>query len=333
MRPNVSQQESQITRLRLFLGVDGGQSHTEAVVADEIGRVLGRGVGGPSNHAEQPGGRERLRNAVMDSVGEALRNAGLPATDKTLFESAHFGMTGGADFKEEIIGQTVKAERLVVGHDGPTALFGSTAGRPGIVVIAGTGSVIYGENASGETAKIGGLGYLFSDEGSGFWLAAQMIRLAIKEQDGLVPPSGLETLVLEYFRRPGIREITNDFYNSKISRDDLAGFAKRAQQAASDGNLVIRDQIAFGASVLVASVGIAAKRLNFNSAFPVSHAGGMFRGEVMRSCFAELLRNEIPNATFTDPVFGPAIGALLLAFRQAGIEIRTEMLDNLETTT
>jgi N-acetylglucosamine kinase-like BadF-type ATPase len=313
--------------------VDGGQSHTEAVVADEGGRVLGRGFGGPSNHAEQPGGRERLRNAITESVGEALQKGNLPGIENTVFDSAHFGMTGGADFKEAIITQAVNADRLAIGHDAPTALFGSTAGRPGIVVIAGTGSVVYGENAAGETVQVGGLGYLFSDEGSGFWLATQVIRLAIKEQDGLLPASGLESLVLEFFQRPSVRDVTNDFYNSKTSRDDLAGFAKRAQQAASDGNLTIREQIAFGASVLVNSVSVAAERLKFKSRFPVAYAGGMFRGEVMRSCFAEMLRNENPDATFTAPIFGPAIGALLLAYRRAGIIIEKELLDNLEMTT
>ncbi|MEP7213350.1 MAG: BadF/BadG/BcrA/BcrD ATPase family protein [Acidobacteriota bacterium] len=313
--------------------MDGGQSHTEAVVADERGMILGRGFGGPSNHAEQPGGRERLRKAVADSADEALRKAGLPATENTVFESAHFGMTGGADFKEEIITQAIKANRISIGHDGPTALFGSTAGQSGIVAIAGTGSVVYGENTAGETAKIGGLGYLFSDEGSGFWLATQVVRLAIKEQDGMVPQSGLELLVLDFFQRPSIRDVTNDFYNAKLSRDDLAAFAKRAQEAAANGNVVVREQIRSGANVLVKSVKVAAERLNFSSEFPVAYTGGMFRGEIMRSCFAEELGKEVPNATFTDPIFGPAIGALLLAFRQAGIDIGKVLLNNLKTTT
>jgi N-acetylglucosamine kinase-like BadF-type ATPase len=65
-------------KFQIFLGVDGGQSHTEAIAADEAGRILGRGFGGASNHAEQPGGRERLRNAILESVGAALKKANLP---------------------------------------------------------------------------------------------------------------------------------------------------------------------------------------------------------------------------------------------------------------
>ncbi len=325
----MNESKIQNPKSKIFLGVDGGQSHTEAVVADEYGNVLASGFGGASNHAEYPGGRERLKSAILNSVGEALKNANLPPVEKTIFTAAHFGMTGGADYKEEIINEAVAAEYSVVGHDAPTALFGATAGEPGIVVVAGTGSVVYGENKRGETTKIGGLGYLFSDEGSGFWLALQTIRLAIKEQDGLLAPSGLEQLVLNFFRREKIRELTNDFYSAKVTRDDLASFAKAAHEAAAAGNEIIGDQIKFGASVLVESVQSAVKRLSFQDNFPVAGVGGMFQGELMRKYFSELLQREIPAAVFIEPRFNPAIGAVLLAYKQAKIEISETLLANL----
>jgi N-acetylglucosamine kinase-like BadF-type ATPase len=315
---------------RIFLGVDGGQSHTEALVADENGRILGRGLGGASNHAEQPGGRERLKRAIISSVSEALSRANLPDLSEVVFAAAHFGMTGGADFKEEIIGEIVKAESIIVSHDAPTALFGASAGTPGIVVIAGTGSVVYGENKLGETTKIGGLGYLFSDEGSGFWLALQTIRLAIKEQDGLIPQVGLEKLVLDFFKRKKIRDVTNDYYFERMSRDDLASFAKNAHGAAQSGNVVIQDQIKLGANVLVDSVRSAAIRLGFENDFIVASVGGMFQAQLMKKYFSESLQKKIPEAVFTKPRFDPAVGALLLAYRYIGIEIGEDLLKNLE---
>ena len=148
----------QNAKSKMFLGVDGGQSHTEAIIADENGNVLANGFGGASNHADVPGGRERLQKAVIKSVGEALKKADLPPIDETIFAAAHFGMTGEANYKEKIIGEIVRAESLVIGHDAPTALFGASAGTPGIVVIAGTGSVVFGMNEPGETARAGGLG-------------------------------------------------------------------------------------------------------------------------------------------------------------------------------
>ncbi len=326
----MNEDEIQKQKSEIFLGVDGGQSHTEAIIADEAGNILARGFGGASNHAEHPGGRERLRNAILSSVGEALKNAGLPPLDEIVFASAHFGMTGGADFKEEIIGEIVRAEHFKVGHDAPTALFGSTAGKPGIVVIAGTGSVVYGENSSGETAQLGGLGYLFSDEGSGFWLALQTIRLAIKEQDGLIEPAGLQQLVLKFFNKQKIREVTNDYYFAKISRDQLAKLSRPAHEAALAGNTVIQEQIKFGANVLAKSVASAARRLNFSAPFPVAGVGGMFRAGLMKKYFTENLQEIVPAAVFTEPRFNPAVGALLLAYREAKIEINETILMNLE---
>lgn len=325
----MNQFETQKTESKFFLGVDGGQSHTEAVVSDETGSILGRGLGGASNHAEQPGGRERLRNAILKSVGQALEKAHLSSLEETTFASAYFGMTGGADFKEEIIGEIVKANNFTVSHDAQTALFGSTAGKPGVVVIAGTGSIVYGENELGEITKIGGLGYLFSDEGSGFWLALQTIKLAIKEQDGLIPSAGLEKLVLDFFQRQKLRELTNDFYYGKLSRDELASFAKIAHEAAANGNGVIEEQIKFGASVLAESVRSAARRLGLQENFPVAGVGGMFRGELMKKHFTRFLQRVL-YAVFVEPRFNPAIGALLLAYKQANVEITESLLENLE---
>jgi glucosamine kinase len=328
----MSKSEIRNPKSEIFLGVDGGQSHTEAVIAGENGVILGRGLGGASNHAEVPGGRERLRNAIADSVGAALKSANLPPIDETVFSAAHCGMTGGADYKREIIGEIIKSDNLIVGHDAPTALYGATAGKPGIVVISGTGSVVYGENEAGETAQIGGLGFLFSDEGSGFWLAAQTIRLAIKERDGLIKNSGLENLVLNFFKVEEIRNLTTAFYNGKVSRDEIAALAKAAHEAAANGSELLQNQIRLGAEVLVESVKSAVNRLNFTEIFPVAGVGGMFRANLMNESFAEILSEKIPRAGFVKPLFSPAIGALLMAYRQAEIEITEQLLSNLENT-
>ncbi len=319
-------------KYEIYLGVDGGQSHTEAIIADERGNILGRGTGGASNHAEIPGGRERLRNAILKSVGEALRNSNSKFQISDLFASAHFGMTGGAEYKEAIIGEIIRADYFTVGHDAPTALFGATAGKPGIVVIAGTGSVVFGINDGGETARTGGLGYLFADEGSGFGLAAQTIRLAIKEHDNIIENDGLLELVLKFFGKNEIRQITDDFYNGKISRDEIAKLARHAHDAAQNGNDTLKREISAGIEVLVKNVKSVADKLNFRDGFPVSGVGGMFRGTLFKQTFVTVLKDKVPFADFTEPCFGPATGALLVAYRQAQVEITADLLKNLENT-
>ena len=318
-------------KLRIFLGVDGGQSSTKAVVADESGNILGVGFGGALNHGHLSDGRAKLRNALVESVNNALLDAKLPLIERVIFESVHCGMTGGADFKEDIIRQTLKAKKLFVGHDALTALYGATAGKPGIIVIAGTGSIVFGINEKGQTARAGGLGYIFADEGSGFWLAVETIKLAIGEQDFVVPKHGLREMVLDYFAVGEIRELTNAFYNGQISRDKIAAFAETIFNAAADGNQTLENLIKNGAKRLVANVKGTAKQLNFEGNFQVSPVGGLFQNELMNRYFREILQAEIPESLFIEPLFNPATGAIILAYKSSHIEISEYILSNLKT--
>jgi N-acetylglucosamine kinase-like BadF-type ATPase len=129
---------------------------------------------------------------------------------------------------------------------------------------------------------------------------------------------------------PEIRALTSDFYHEKISRDEIASLAKAAAEAALNGNDVLRDQIRFGAESLAQNVRSVAKRLHLSGHISVAGVGGMFRGQVMRACFKSALGSLLPQADLIDPRFGPAIGALLLAYRAAGIQIDEALLKELE---
>ena len=131
--------------MRLFLGVDGGQSATTALIGDEAGRVLGAGRGGPCNHAGAAEGRRRLVLAVGDSVAAACAQGNLDAR-AVGFAVACLGMSGGPEDKRAILQQILPAEVVVVTDDAVIALAGATAGEPGIVTIAGTGSISFGRN-------------------------------------------------------------------------------------------------------------------------------------------------------------------------------------------
>ena len=167
---------------RLFLGVDGGQSSTTALIGDETGRVLGAGAGGPCNHVGAAEGRQKLIRAVGDCVARACEGAGLdPAT--VVFEAACFGMSGGPEDKQAILAEILKTGKLVATTDAVIALAGATAGRPGIITIAETGSIAFGRNAQGRTARAGGWGFVFGDEGGGFDITRQALRAALRMEE------------------------------------------------------------------------------------------------------------------------------------------------------
>src|SRR5262245_41527119 len=123
--------------MKFFLGVDGGQSGTTAIIGDETGRILGTGEAGPCNHAAAGEGRAKLERAVRGSVAEACAQAGLDAS-AIEFEAACFGMSGGPDDKREILAAILRARRLVMTTDAVIALAGATANGQGIITIAGT---------------------------------------------------------------------------------------------------------------------------------------------------------------------------------------------------
>jgi N-acetylglucosamine kinase-like BadF-type ATPase len=316
-----------------FLGIDGGQSHTTALVADARGVVLGRGAAGPSNHTREPGGRERLRTALTQSVGEALEQAGLgrrAAVREFKFASAHLAMTGEPEDKTELVHELLTADRLVVGHDAPGALAGALAGEEGVIVLAGTGSVACGETRDGRYVRVGGHGYLFGDEGAGFAMAREAIIVALRNQDR-EDPCALTPALLRHFRRASLRDVVEDFYAGELSRDRLASFAARIGKLAEQGTVAAEEIVNHAACVLAEIAVVTAIRLNFaERPIRISYGGGVFRNLPLLTRFAAEVSLWLSRTQIVKPRFSPDLGALLLAYRQAGKRATPKRLANLE---
>ena len=134
-----------------YLGIDGGQSSTAALIADETGRVVGHGVGGPCNHVRGDEARAKFLKVMDDCLGKACEQAGLNAKQVD-FAAACLGFSGGAEDKEQYAREAIRSRQWKITHDAEIALTGATAGQAGIMVIAGTGSMAFGKNSKGETA-------------------------------------------------------------------------------------------------------------------------------------------------------------------------------------
>lgn len=323
--------------MNYFLGVDGGQSHTTALVADARGRILGRGHAGPANHTREPGGRERLLRAIEESVGEALRGAGLPgagAVTGVRFAGAHLAMTGEPEEKLGIVRGLLRAKHLRVGHDAPGALAGALAGGEGIIVLAGTGSVAYGEAGAGakrRAARIGGHGYEFGDEGSAFAMVRASLAAALRREDRGLAADALAAALQAHFRRGSLHLIAVDYYAGEISRDRLASFAARVGRLAERGSEAALEILDDAARELAEMAAAAAARLEVGDApVMVSYGGGVFRSRRLLRRFTAEVIGRVPRAAIVAPRFGPEVGALLLAYREAGKMITRALLANVE---
>ncbi len=308
----------------LFLGIDGGQTETNAVLADASGRVLGRGLGGPSNHVEAPGGRDRLRRAVIDSAGGALRAAGLGGLDAVSFAAVYCGMTGEADFKTEIISDALRASVIRVEHDAPAALAGATLGAPGIIVIAGTGSVVFGENAAGATARTGGWGYVFGDEGSGFGLARDAVRASLDALDDVGDPTALVAVLTTRFAVEDLRLMPMVMYNGHLTRDAVAAAARDVLDTWQAGDPVATRVVAHGLDTLARRVRSVATRLQLADPL-VCVSGGVFRSAPYLASFRTAVRSSVVGARVERARLSPAAGALLLALRAGGVPVTDDL--------
>ena len=317
--------------MKLFLGVDGGQTATQTVVADENGTIVAQSSGGPSNHTEEPGGPERLERVVLATIREALGAINITGPDQQVFASACFGMTGETDIKTQILTRIIRTEHLSVVHDSVNALAGATAGQPGINVIAGTGSVARGINEQGQEARVGGWGHMFGDEGSAYWIGRAAVRATLAEFDRMAPKTLLTPMLFERLSATSPYQLTEKYYSGALSRDHLAGLSVWVDEAARQGDKVAqqilrdagRDLARFAQSVIALvfpHFDDAAHRAS-ETKFLVCYAGGAFQSECLLASFTDSVTDGDRRAEVRAALLPPVLGSLLLAYRAAGVEL------------
>ncbi|HZO95609.1 MAG TPA: BadF/BadG/BcrA/BcrD ATPase family protein [Candidatus Baltobacteraceae bacterium] len=310
--------------MKFVAGIDAGQSSTTAVVVDERGYVRGRGTAGPADHVDEPPGSSKCADACAAAVDGALRAAGLPTG--TELEAVRIGLSG-YDAAFDGRAPTFAARSVSLVHDAPVALAGAIQTRPAVVTIAGTGSVAYGEDASGAAVRVGGWGYLFGDEGSAFAVARDALAHAMAADDrGERTP--LAEAALAYFDRPGLRDLATAALQGRISRSGLAAFAQVVHDAARLGQPDAVAIVNRAADALARLGAVALDRLGLaGRPVPVAFAGGAFRSENFARRVREQLLALAPGAQVVVPRYDAAVGAALLAFADADLAVPVRVVE------
>jgi glucosamine kinase len=309
---------------RYVLGIDGGGTKTQALIADEEGHVQGWGKGGPSNYDDV--GTEKAKAGIAEAVRMAHQQADLPEMP---FASVFLGMAGVVSEKDRAVIRTIARQlnladdqHIDIDHDCRIALAGGLSGRPGIVLIAGTGSSCYGQNAAGESWIAGGWGHLISDEGSSYWLGIQAMRCAVASSDGRLH-SILKELVQDHFQLKEMRELMHRIYVIGMSRSEVASLAPLVIHAAQLGDEVALDLLRHGASDLAQMVGTVADKLHYSGGrCELALVGGLFNaGDVVLSPLHVAIQNRLPDCQILFAEMPPASGAALLALKNLGISL------------
>jgi len=311
----------------LVLGVDGGATKTVCVVADGEFRVLGAGLAGPSNYHVV--GVEEARKNVDLAVRQAV-----PTNLRSKIDICCFGM-GGLNTKrdEEVISgfvkPLVKTGKYIFVNDVVVAFYAATCGEPGIVVVAGTGSIAYGVNRKGETRVAGGWGWIIGDEGSAFYIARRALMSAAKAYDGRGKPTILVKLLQERLGISKFDDVISKVYD-EMKPSDLASLAPVVTVAAKKGDSVALSILEDAGEELALTVKALANRLNMKGEITVGAAGGVFRSEPVWRFFKKKVQNHLPRAVFINPVEYPVIGALIMGFRKQNVTITKEVKERIE---
>ncbi|WP_324716709.1 BadF/BadG/BcrA/BcrD ATPase family protein [Carboxydochorda subterranea] len=310
------------------LGVDGGQSATLCLIATLDGLVVATGRGRGLDHLTRPGGLERLELALTEAVHEALQAGGLSSP---VFEAAYLGLTAGVGAAEAILRRLVTVRLVTAESDAVCALAGGTGGLPGVVLLAGTGAVAYGETRRGERAWKGGWGYLLGDQGSGWWLGLQALQFAARCEDGAESESPLLLAVLTRFGAASMREVAATLYTGELDRSLVADLAPTVLEWAARGDSQALRIVEEGANHLARLVVATARALPFgkDERRVVGQGGVLKPGGPLWTAVERRLHAELPDFSLAAPRLPPGAGAVLLALRQLGIAPDERILGNL----
>jgi len=221
------------------LGIDGGGTKTLAVIADETGKIFVSEKVGPSNpNSLSPEEFEEVMNRLLGQ---------LKSKDIHIFEQiavCFAGMSGVGESENHLLVERVlrkhvpKETELIIENDGVNALYSGTLGAPGIVQIAGTGSITLGVNHQKKMVRSGGWGYLFDDEGSGYDLGIQALRAVFQEFDERGPKTFLTPALLHFFQVKEASDLIGKIYIGSGSKAVISSISPFVVQEAAAGDLV-----------------------------------------------------------------------------------------------
>ncbi len=303
--------------MAIFLGIDGGGSKTTCLIGDE-NSVLGTGTAAASNVVRV--GEAQARASLASAIGQACTVANLKPSQVT---GVCVGLAGAArpEISElvkriisELLSGDIKPAQIKVVGDTVITLEAAFGGGPGIIVIAGTGSIAYGRNREGQTARAGGWGFAISDEGSGHWIGRSAVAAAMAAWDEHPDQNApLLDILMKSWHVQTIEQLVP--VANATPPPDFAALFPAVLSLAESGDPAARDVLTRAGHHLARLAGIVITRLFPNGgAVPVAMSGGVFGSSALvRQVFYNSLHSGHPDAVLNPNVIEPVRGALALA--------------------
>ena len=301
-----------------YIGMDCGGTRTRAVLGDGLARILARATTGPGNPCSA--GQEVASRSHELAIDRLLRAAAL-APERVrgvCLGAAGAGRPGERRRIAAMLRRRLPNASVTVESDAVIALFGATGGRPGIIAISGTGSIVLGVGEDGAIARAGGWGWILGDEGSGSVLGREAVRAVFRSEDGRLPKTRLKAAVLDHFKVRTPEALIPRIYRRPPLAREYARLWPRLLSASRHGDRVARDILRKGGTELADTVAAVASRLQFTGRVPLVLSGGVLSCDsLLRRSMLRRVRSAVPGVRVTPAVFPPVVGALLQAITVA----------------
>ena len=297
-----------------YIGIDGGGTSTKMVAIDENMTFYRYELGDSASFLEygMDAVIRRMRETALsllpdsgDTIGGIA--AGIPCYGESKENDA---------LLERELADAFPAVPVYLTNDVEAGWAGSLGLREGINVVSGTGSIGFGVDRHGRTARSGGWDETYSDEGSCYWIGVKTLSLFTRQSDGRMPRGALHTILREKF---GLQDdmdfIDHVRQNYLISRKKVAGLQRITQQAALAGDPGAKFIYEEAAQELFLIANSVRKKLSFpDKGWPVSYSGGLFKsGDLILRPFSD--RISASGGKVSKPLYEPVHGAALLAVR------------------
>ncbi|WP_251548867.1 BadF/BadG/BcrA/BcrD ATPase family protein [Neobacillus muris] len=316
------------------LGIDGGGTKTKGVLADQYGKVYASETVGPTN---QNGVEIHLVEKELSRLFASLKLQNSKAF--SMLDTVFAGMSGvdrpeARAVMKSIMEKFVPANvKIIIDNDAVNALYAGTLGVPGIVQIAGTGSITFGINANGERQRAGGWGYLIDDEGSGYDIGRAALNAVFKAYDGRGPKTTLTNMLLKHFQVQEVPELIHFIYEPGKSRTAIAPLSQYVSAAADQNDDAAKQIIQQAAGKLAQAIGSLRISLFKDETQPVQvvMAGGVFNREDLFVPFIQSrLQEQSINVQLVKPVMEPAGGAIIAGLSSSSQVIETSFIEKLK---
>lgn len=298
---------------RLVLIADSGATQTRACVANTEGEILGCSVSGPGNAfaVGWPVATANVAEALERALDESAATPGV-------IEAAVVG-SASIDYDGKDSQPVRKAIRRVLPHqrvkalgDMQIALEGALGGEAGVVIVSGTGSVVFGRDRNGATVKVGGWGAVMGDEGSAQWIAREALAAAAHAVDGTGPPTELVSKFMRRFHVRSFHRIPGPVYLD-TTPGSIGSLAPLVVRAAREGDRVARSILQKAGEALAVQACAAIRRLPAGASLVSCQGSAFGAGGLLLRPLRRSLKRIAPGARFAMPLLPPIGGAWLVA--------------------